>query len=79
MKSGWACPVLDVHGMDAFAHNTDSDPGEHDGAERERLPDEPECSRLPPLSLMERLDLELELARMLCPEQPPSVEDYYCY
>ncbi len=65
--------------MDVFAYNTDFDRGEHDGAEREGLCDGPECSRLPPLSLMERFDFELELARMLCPDEPPSVADYYCY
>ncbi len=65
--------------MDAFAHNTDPDGNEHDGAERERLSDGPERSPLPSLSLMERHNFALELERMLCPYLPPSAEDYYCY
>jgi hypothetical protein len=63
--------------MDAFDHNTDSDVSEDDDDERERPADGPECSPLPPLSLMERFDFERELERMLCPYPPPSVEDYY--
>jgi hypothetical protein len=67
--------------MDAFTfnYNTDSDGSEDDGAERDRMSDGREYSPLPPLSLMERFDFERELGRMLCPYQPPSVEDYYCY
>jgi hypothetical protein len=63
--------------MDAFDHITDSDRSE-DGAER-AISDGPVRSPLHLLSLMEWFDFERELERVLCPYQPPSVEDFYGY
>ncbi|MGA2013915.1 MAG: hypothetical protein ABSH51_25750 [Solirubrobacteraceae bacterium] len=65
--------------MDGFDHTTDSDYSDCDDAERQWASDRPDCLVLPPLSLMEQFDFERELERMLCPYQPPSVDDYYCY